>query len=213
MKLVIVCITTALGVTCGSFGSQIINGSFEDDINGWSVSGYNASIVSTFTANFDPYASAVTIGPVDGDKFAVLKSGGGDPSTNYTQITQLITVLQDQTISGSFFFATSDYLQWNDAASIYLLPERDSSLSEILLASKDVAAVGNYGSMKDWEQFSHQFTAAEAGTYELVVEVHDLLDCILSSYIAVDNLKLEPAPEPCTLALLALGSLVFVRGK
>jgi hypothetical protein len=213
MKLVIVCITTAFCVTCGSFGSQIINGSFEDDLNGWSVSGYNASIVSTFTASFDPFGSPVTIGPVDGAKFAVLKSGGGDPSTNFTQITQLVTVFQNETISGSFFFATSDYLQWNDAASVYLAPERDSSLSQILLASKDVAAVGNYGSMKDWELFSHQFTAAEAGTYELVVEVHDLLDCILASYIAVDNLKLQPAPEPCSLALLALGSLVFIRRK
>ncbi len=135
-------------------------------------------------------------GPVDGSRFVVLSTGdlglNSDSIIDHAAISQVITFEPGQRLTGYFFFGTCDFLHYNDYGTISLFPvDPNSGLpEEIVLAYKDVMAVGDYGSMEDWEAFSYDFTASTAGTYELTCAVYDIHDTIYKSYLAVDGLRL-----------------------
>ncbi|MDD5457895.1 MAG: hypothetical protein PHF37_00660 [Phycisphaerae bacterium] len=199
-------VTLAFTGICG----QILSGSFEEDPNmmwypngPWDASGGTPEILQTYThARSNPQ---VTINAVDGQNFVMLKTGGRTETTYYSQLTQVIDVNAGESITGVYFFATDDWLPvWNDFATIKLIPaDPCSGLTEILLAYKDVNSVGSYNSMENWGRFSHAFDSNEAGTYVLTLRVEDVSDYKISSYLAVDALKIiEGPPEPwCTYKL------------
>jgi hypothetical protein len=173
---------------------QILNGGFEADPDVplfWQSTGRVPAILQTYTAYDDRGNALATIHAFEGQYFVMLESGGGTADTNYSQLTQRIIVNAGQGITGAYFFATWDHLPYNDTATIKLVPDPCSGLTEILLAQKSVADVNNHGAMGDWEAFSHTFTALEAGSYTLVLRVEDVKDYIKPSYWAVDNLKIE----------------------
>jgi hypothetical protein len=201
--------------------NDVNNGSFEqtsaNDPNiplYWEPDGREPEIRSTYTHYYGYDSNGMpnpvaTIDAVDGSVFVMLQSGGGTQETSYSQLSQIISVDAGESITGVYFFATDDYLRWNDSAAIYLSSIDPNSITgrfdiEILLAYKDVAAVGDFQAMEGWERFSHTFDSNEAGTYRLILEVEDYGDYILSSYLAVDALRITAGPpEPLCIHRLA----------
>ncbi|MCX5635237.1 MAG: hypothetical protein NTW55_05300 [Planctomycetota bacterium] len=187
-------------------GAQILNGSFEVEQNdpnfSWQSSGCTPVILRTFSTLEHGSNVNVTIGPNDGQYFVLLHSGGGTRETSYGQLTQRITVNTGESITGAYFFSTSDWVPpWNDTATIKLVPDPCSGLTEILLAKKSVSDVNSYGSMLSWATFSCTFTDANAGSYTLTLRVEDVQDNAYASYLAVDALKIVPKPG-CPYALM-----------
>jgi len=191
---IIVAVLSAGGV----FGAQIANGGFESDSNApvlWQADGLNPQIRQSYEA-YDRDILIVTLEPFEGQNFVLLQSGGGTVATGYGELTQKITVAVGQSITGAYFFDASDYLPYDDNSTIMLIPDPCSNLSEILLASKSVSDVNSYGTMSDWETFSHTFTELEAGSYTLVLVVQDSIDVVYPSYLAVDGLTIEGGSDP-----------------
>jgi hypothetical protein len=155
--------------------------------------GQPAEIVQTYT--HETHQPPVTITAVDGQYFVMLRTG------RYSQLTQPIDVNEGQTIVGSYFFATTDWVpDWDDTALIYLSsidPNITTGLFdiEILLAKKSVSDVDSFGAMRGWGRFSHTFDAN--GHYMLVLRVEDAKDEAFSSYLAVDALQIiDQPPDP-----------------
>ncbi|MGA2324062.1 MAG: hypothetical protein ABSG22_09470 [Sedimentisphaerales bacterium] len=187
-------VATAKHFNASVIRGQILNGGFEEDPDVplfWQSTGRVPEILQTYTAYDDRGHGLATIDAFEGQYFVMLESGGGTPDTAYSQLTQRIVVNAGQSITGAYFFATIDHLPYNDTATIKLVPDPCSSLTEILLARKSVADVNSYDSMEGWEAFSHTFTALEAGIYTLVLRVEDAIDYVTPSYLAVDALKIE----------------------
>jgi hypothetical protein len=210
-----------------SLNAQILSGSFEGDPNllwdpngPWDVNGLAPQIVSAFVAT-DKYLRQITIQSVNGSSFVLLKTGGGNSSTDFSEITQIVTVNAGDTISGVYFFSTIDWVpSWNDAANIYLSlydpcspgpnppdsnspePKKDDHLYygiEIPLAYHDVNTVAIYrsqrgGAMADWKRFFYTFQPGEEGTYRLVLRVADAIDEGYQSTLAVDALSITAGP-------------------
>ena len=133
--------------------------------------------------------------PYEGRRFVVLSTGDlgddSDPAIIHSTITQTVTFLPGQRLSGAYFFGTCDFLQYNDYGKIYLVPEDPNSglPSEIVLAYCDVMQVGDFQSTNTWIPFQYDFTEETAGTYRLICTVRDQLDTIYKSYLAVDGLS------------------------
>ena len=196
-----------LSAAC-SLNAQVLNGDFEAGMNNWDPNGHESECLTT-SSHLYGYDSITrepiytTIYPIDGQHFVMLKTGSGcvgDTNKSWTQLTQLISVNEGQSITGSYFFATDDWVPpWNDIATIYLSSPEPNSITglydiEILLARRDVNSVGSYFSMEDWERFSHTFGSSEAGDYMLVLRVEDAVDCAYASYLAVDALYIVDQP-------------------
>jgi len=205
-KQLLFVIIIALSANCVT-GAQILNGSFEVDLKdpnfSWQSSGCAPEILQTFSTS--EHGSlvpvlGVTIEPNDGQYFVLLRSDDGG-RIGYSQLTQRITVNTGESITGAYFFSTSDWVPpWNDTATIKLVPDSCSGLAEILLAYKDVNSVGSYSSMPGWATFSCTFTDANAGSYTLTLRVEDVQDTAYASYLAVDALEIVPKPG-CPYAL------------
>jgi hypothetical protein len=185
-------------------GAQILNGSFEADPNTplfWGANGNAPEILTSFsTAPYypDEIYRLVDIVPFEGQYFVMIQCGSRD-SYCFSELTQRVTINAGQSITGAFFFATTDYLTWNDRATIKL-KDPCSVLPEILLAYKDVNSIGDHNSMSGWETFSHDVNEAEAGCYVLTLRVENIGDCYLTSFLAVDALEIVPK-QGCPYAL------------
>jgi hypothetical protein len=182
--------------------AQILNGSFDANSTlptSWQIDqdGVPPEIRQIFSTFESPYPSntEVNLPPFDDQYFLLLKSDDRrHPQTNFSQISQKITVHAGQRISGVYFFSTGDYIPYDDTATIKLIPDPCSNsvgLTEILLAKKSVADVNSYQCMSGWETFTHDFNDANAGTYTLTLRVADAIDNIYTSRLAVDALKIE----------------------
>ena len=210
--------TMLLSIAC-ALHAQILNGSFEEDpctipppqwqprdpnCENCTINNVISAPCTTCSAQLGQQAellhiythtrSNITINPVDGQYFVMLRTG------RYSQITQPIDVNEGQTIVGSYFFATTDWVPpWNDTSMIYLSsPDANQTTGlydiKILLAIKDVTAVTSFGAMRDWERFSYTFDSNEAGSYMLVLRVEDAVDAAYTSYLAIDALKIFDLP-------------------
>jgi len=191
--------------------ADIVNGGFEqsepndmldfDPPFGWERENY-AAVVNNFvpqpergsTENWKIDVQA-GLGPFEGQSFVVLSTGDVESDPMYAEIRQQIEISAGQKLTGVYFFGTCDYIPFNDYATITLVPDPNSSLTDIILINISVTDVGNYGSTDGWGLFEHTFSEAEAGTYEIVLLVHDVDDNIFKSYLAVDNITLCSPPE------------------
>jgi hypothetical protein len=200
MKIGAFALTIILATACQlSAQNLLVNGGFEDindPLLGWESSGNPPLICHTFSTGENGSSTDVNVSAVEGYYFVVLNTGGGTEETDHSQLTQDVNIVGGQYISGALFFSTSDWVPpWNDTATITLVPtDLNTGLHEILLAQKDVNAIGSYGAMADWEMFSHSFDSNEAGSYKLTITVQDAVDHAYASYVAVDALFLDMAP-------------------
>lgn len=136
--------------------------------------------------------------PFKGNNVLVLSSS--DSSVGTAEARQSVTIGEGDRITGAYFFGTCDYRPWDDWGDIRLIP-KTSGLPVILVAYADIDLLGeNFGSFGGWQKFSHIFSAAEAGDYDLVLSVNDKDDFQLESYLIVDNITIfrnDPAnPQP-----------------
>ncbi len=134
--------------------------------------------------------------PFDGESFVVLSTGDIDPNAEWAYIKQYIYVYPGETISGYYFFGTTDWEDYPDWASIKLIPvDPNSNPRGITLVLVDVKDVGSYSSMNGWEYFEHTFIESEEGGYNLIIRVDDYWDELYSSYLAVDGMILCDYPS------------------
>ncbi|MGA2915422.1 MAG: hypothetical protein ABSE89_05290 [Sedimentisphaerales bacterium] len=189
-------------LTTQGFGAyDINNGGFElfeynaaFDINtptDWQHENFTA-VVSHFQPDRGrgSYWKISNLFPYKGSYFLVLSTGDVSPEPDHAKVQQTITVSAGNTLIGAYFFGAYDYLPYNDYGEIRLTPVADPNLHELKLVHVAVSDVGSYGSMKSWERFAHTFEANQAGTYNLTIEVRDVGDAQVNSYLAVDGLVL-----------------------
>ena len=175
------------------------NGSFEEDpamAVSWDSIGIPAGVVSTYVAA-NSSSNPVTVIPKDGEYFAVLESYAFVDDEDSTKLTQLIDVNAGECLIGSYFFDANDYMPFNDIATIKLMPiigDPCSGTAEILLAQKSISdpRIQDYGSMLDWQTFSHTFDSNDAGRYKLVLMIENGRDHLLPSFLLVDGFKILP---------------------
>ena len=180
------------------------NGSFDEDSATavlWDSIGIPAMIVSSYVAS-NSGSNSIPVIPKDGEYFAVLESFAYIGEPDCTQLTQIIDVNAGECLTGSYFFDANDYLPFNDIATIKLMPiagDPCSGSAEILLAQKSISdpRIQDYGSMLDWQTFSHTFDSNDAGRYQLVLMIENGGDHLLPSFLLVDGFKIAPGvPEP-----------------
>ncbi len=153
----------------------VSNGSFEtNDLTGWSASG-PASVVTSYAAEPD---SSPIYSPIDGSYFALLTGGDADV---YTSISQTITVVAGETISGWAFYDTNDYSPFEDDSAVSLQVAGPSTVATLFSAS--TFTVGDYGETH-WTPWSYTFTMS--GTYTLVAQVRNTIDNIRSPHLGLD---------------------------
>lgn len=189
-----------------SLNAQILNGGFDANSNFpdfWQVGpgGITPQIFSRLLTSTSPYGSndSVTVQAYEGQYFVRLKTGVEQQYPQHSRLTQEITINALQKISGAYFFYTSDWLvaggwpNYNDHATIKLIPYPSSGRPEIILAYRDVNSpdVGSFGAMADWATFSHTFDSNSAGSYTLEIMIEDVGDGSYPSYLCVDALKIE----------------------
>ncbi|MHC4287729.1 MAG: hypothetical protein ACYSSJ_05435 [Planctomycetota bacterium] len=148
--------------------------------------------------------------PFEGDSFVLLSTGGfgnvGADTVEGAKISQEIFLDVEDTVLGTYFFGTEDYSPYIDWATIYIQPkENDDPNERILLAYCDVDIVGSYLSTLGhpesitggWVPFSYTIIDANyAGSYYLQCEVVDTTDKKISSYLAVDGLRVCSGKKP-----------------
>jgi len=134
--------------------------------------------------------------PSEGSNFCLLSTGdalgpNSDSQILRASIGQTVYFASGDTLMGSYFFGTCDYVPYNDTANILLVPaDPNDGLRNIILESICVADVGDFCSTEEWVPFSFTFNANTAGEYNLVCEVIDILDNKYKTYLAVDNLRM-----------------------
>jgi len=185
--------------------AQVANPSFEGIESG---SDYNrplhwdtfkfASVVESFMPDNEHYLqywATTLVCPVDQKRFVLLSTANTFGKTEYSSLTQTITIEPGERLSGSYFFGTYDYMPWNDYATITLIPQEGLPLPEITLVHIDVQTVGDYKSTAGWRSFEHFFDSQNAGIYDLVLLVANFGDFEFPSFLAVDNINLCTPPE------------------
>ncbi len=189
----------------------IINGGFEDiepnvmldfdPPSGWERENY-AAVMEQFIpnpseGNVENWQIDIQVGlrSVEGDSFVVLSSGDIQPDPPSASIQQYVFVYAGETISGYYFFGTSDYLSYNDYATIKLVPyDSNSGLRDLTIVYVDVEEVGDYNSTAGWVPFEYTFSSGEGGAYHQILSVTDMRDRVYPSYLAADYMRLCEHP-------------------
>lgn len=179
-------LATALlaALSCAS-QAAIINGGFEDGLNGWNTVG------SAGTTTEDAGYTAT-----QGSSFANL--------TAYGTLSQTLSWAAGEVLSFDWNFNGEDYMPYNDWSVFEVKDSGDNVLSSFTLAN--IGSLGDYNAT-GWQNFS--FTFANAGTGSINFGVFNALDNGLSSKLYVDNVKTTSVPEPTVFGLLATGLIAL----
>lgn len=199
-----------LGVICSVWApigvsyASIVNGNFDDGLDGWSVEGD----VLTETG------SAV-LGD-DGSIYSLLFQGANTSNGMYTLELDFANLLSDgEPSTESFAFLDTFFmsLYFIDDLSLFDL---ELGVYDHSIALLDMDATGVFSSGgtitgstlgPDWAHFSMTFE----NNYNYVIPTFELLDLNFvdnDSQVFLDNIILSPVPEPSTLVLLASGLLM-----
>jgi len=136
--------------------------------------------------------------PYEGDSFVVLSTGGfgsvNGTSVKGACISQEIFLSPGDTIIGAYFFGAGDYTPFNDYGRIYLQPADSNDYPnprpEFTIAECNVEDVGSFLSTAEWVPFVYNIEPNQIGPYYLHCEVVDSFDTKLTSYFAIDNLRI-----------------------
>ncbi|MFA5553464.1 MAG: hypothetical protein WCZ89_00640 [Phycisphaerae bacterium] len=120
-----------------------------------------------------------------GSYFLVLSTDGND--VNHAQASQAITLRPLQTISGFFFFGTTNSIDSNSTGIIKLIPDVNT-LSEITVLEVNINQIGDFNSMQEWGYFEYFVEPNQAGDYQVILYAADFNDSNGASYFCVDGL-------------------------
>lgn len=180
--------SAALAAANPAAAATIVNAGFETgDLTGWTANNGLTSVVTSFGA-YSAY---------EGKYFAALSAGAG--TNQSTVLSQLFEMVAGETIQAAVAFVGGDYLPYNDAGALGIL--NFISNTNTVLFSKDIAAVGDYGSTP-WTVVS--FTAPTTGTYYISGNVKNIEDNLNNSFLLLDTAA-GAVPEPSTWAMMILG--------
>jgi len=159
---------TVLGVTATvSAAASLTNPGFETgDLTGWVHNGNGSAVASwgAYTAPEDGWFAVTSTSNIGGD-------------SNPQVISQEFVASSGDVISGWAFFATTDYLPFNDSGTVRIVQ------GDEIVFFADVSMVGNGGSTT-WTPWS--WTASSDGTYTLEASVANIRDNVQASTIGID---------------------------
>jgi hypothetical protein len=157
--------------------ASLSNPGFETgDTTSWTEtipSGGSINVVTSYVTDLSNTWTAK-----DGDYFAVLKTDGAGSST---ALSQSVTVMTGDTISGWAFFDARDELPWDDDSAVVILDETLAIVDVPFYA--DVEGVGDYGDTP-WTAWSYTFTAD--GTYIVEARITNFGDDLGDSRMGFD---------------------------
>lgn len=151
------------------------NGSFEEGLSGWQTvvprGGY-VKVVSEW-AEYQP---------THGNYFALLKTDGPG---SFTTLSQSFRARRGAILTGQAFFATPDYLPYNDRSQV-VIKKGDQVVATVFSAS--VADVGDFGST-GWVVW--QYTFQEKGIYTLDARITNDGDASVDSHMGLDGISFK----------------------
>lgn len=180
----------------------IINPNFEDipDFYGWQVELSKeedawVQIHELYKFGLPGWIDYREYYPIDGSKFALLKTNGGK---SYARIYQQFHAEQGDKISGWTFFYTAELTgtKWYESAEVCILDEKRNKVATLFHASSQTAWIN------DWTQWD-QYEFSEAGNYFLEGRVTNHFDSLADSYLGIDAIQytsaLQLSQQPLTV--------------
>ena len=189
-----------LGLVAGIQPAQgttpLTNPGFEaGDLSGWTIrgsAGGAATVETSFTCTqFGSNCNGITVSPVEGTFFALLTAGDTDV---YTTASQTFTAAAGATISGNARFLSEEETnepENNDHAQVVI---KNASTNAVVAT---VFSADSSTNSTPWTQWQHTF--ADAGDYYVEAGVKNVVDEIVPSRLALDNVVLvNPPPADTT---------------
>lgn len=209
MRYVALAVVLAAAVTTAQAG--VVNGSFEDGLNGWSVN-LNGGKVTTNTKHIADHINIFkTWTPTDGLYFAELQAGDANSAVSISQqlsgpgilcVDWFFDSFEPKVLTGSFpDFEWS--LRRNDSAGGVVDGEQIFRIT-----SADVVGRFLSGST-DWR--TQNIVVDNPGLYTLSFAVRNRTDSHFGSVLGIDNIVWKPIPEPMTM-LAVFSSMAGLAG-
>ena len=205
MRYIAIAVVLAAAVSLAQAG--VVNGSFEDGLNGWNVN-LNGGNVSTTSLHIADHINIFKQWhPTDGNKFAELQAGDANTLVSISQNLSGPGILCVDWFFDSFepkWIIDGEFpdFEWglrrNDSAGGVVDGEQIFRIT-----SADVFD-GHLSGFTDWK--TENIVIESAGLYTLTFGVRNRRDSHFDSVLGVDNIVWKPIPEPMTMACIFMGT-------
>ncbi len=208
MRYVALAVVLAAAVTAAQAG--VVNGSFEDGLNGWSVNLNGGNVSATTVHIADHIFIFKQWHATDGRYFAELQAGDANRAVSISQ-----NLSGPGTLSVDWFFDSFEpnvptgswpdfewSLRRNDSAGGMVDGERI-----FYITSADV--IDHTSGFTDWK--TENIYVDSAGVYTLSFAVRNRNDSHFDSVLGIDNIVWRPIPEPMTM-LAVFSSMAGLAG-
>ena len=183
MSLAALCLLGAGALTATALATFDNPGFESGDFTGWGVDRGDFGDC-TVSASIEGTAAA------EGGSCAVLMSGLQDQDS---RVWQTVAAAKGDVLSGYGAFTTYDSPPFDDLGQIAVLSGDDTGSDVAVVFEASAGSVGGAGTT-GWVPWSFEVPAD--GTYTLVARVHNVLDSGVSSFLGIDGISVEAAPEP-----------------
>ena len=184
----------SLGFMANAAQANIINGSFESGLNGWSVAADSGKVnIITSQAGYSA---------PDGNYFLAIKAAGRDA---WQKVFQKVVMDAGDTIGGIASFNWEDYGSFVDGARVRILDESGKVVAMPFYMDGSLSRPRDY--ISPWMAWS--WAADSSGSYTVEYSARNTSDAHNPSfgYFDATTVVSRVVPEPASIALLGLGLL------